>query len=402
VNPTEEAAMTLRMLATLVLGATILVAPPARSQVMLRKDQPDTTIDARASGQVVEGILRELKRAYVFPETAAKIESDLRKRLEKNEYEEITSAKKLAEALTEHLQAISKDKHLRVFYSYDPIPEPPKDREVKPDREKEDARRERMREHARSINFGFEKAERLEGNVGYLDLRGFVPAELGGETAAAAMGLLANTDALIIDVRNNGGGAPSMVALVCSYLFGPEPVHLNDLYFRPEDNTHQWWTFPHLPGKRYEGKPVYVLTSRRTFSAAEEFTYNLKCLKRATIVGETTGGGAHPGGVKRVHEHFGVFVPSGRAINPITRTNWEGTGVTPDIPVAADRALPTAHLAALRTIAAGLEEQQKDPKQADPMRAREVKAAIERLEKELGSRDAGKEPPPEKPRPAGG
>ena len=152
------------------------------------------------------------------------------------------------------------------------------------------------------------------------------------------MSFVANTDALIIDVRNNGGGAPSMVAYLCSYLFGPEPVHINDLYFRPENSTHQWWTLPHLPGKRYEGKPVYVLTSKRTFSAAEEFTYNLKTQKRATIVGETTGGGANPGGTRPVAEHFIVFVPSGRAINPITKTNWEGTGVAPDVAVAAELA----------------------------------------------------------------
>jgi C-terminal processing protease CtpA/Prc len=103
-----------------------------------------------------------------------------------------------------------------------------------------------------------------------------------------------------------------------------------------------------VPGRRYTGKEVYVLTSKRTFSGAEEFTYNLKNLKRATIVGETTGGGAHPGGTRRVTDHFAVWVPSGRAINPITKTNWEGTGVTPDIAVPADQALATAHVAALK------------------------------------------------------
>src|SRR5262245_35603311 len=121
-----------------------------------------------------------------------------------------------------------------------------------------------------------------------------------------------------------------MVALICSYLFGAEPVHLNNLDSRTEDRTHQWRTLPHGPGPRYEGKPVYVRTRKRTFSTAEEFTDNLNCLKRATIVGETSGGGgAHPGGVEKVHEHFGVFIPE-RAINPISNTNWEGTGVAPD------------------------------------------------------------------------
>jgi C-terminal processing protease CtpA/Prc len=176
-----------------------------------------------------------------------------------------------------------------------------------------------------------------------------------------------------------------MVALISSYLFGPDPVHLNDLYFRPDDSTHQWWTLPHVPGQRYEGKPVYILTSKRTFSAAEEFAYNLKSLKRATIVGETTGGGAHPGGTRRINDHFAVFVPSGRAINPITKTNWEGTGVTPDLPVAADLALKTAHLAALKTIGKDLEIRRKDPKNAsEPTQIDQVTNMIKQLEKELG------------------
>jgi len=173
--------------------------------------------------------------------------------------------------------------------------------------------------------------------------------ELGADTVAAAMNFVNNTDALIIDMRSNGGGNPAMVALVCSYLFGAEPVHLNDLYWREGDSTHQWWTLPYVPGKRYGDKrPVYLLTAKRTFSAAEEFTYNLKNLKRATIIGETTGGGAHPGGVFRINEHFGMFVPTGRAISPITKTNWEGTGVTPDISVPADQALLVARSMALK------------------------------------------------------
>ena len=258
--------------------------------------------------------MTHLREAYVFPETAKKIEADLRGRLERNEYADVKSARRLAEVLTEHLQAVSKDKHLRVFYAYDPILGAPRNPGPDPG---PDERRERMRAMGEAMNFGFEKVERLEGNVGYLDLRMFMPAELGGDTAAAAMNLLAHTDALIIDVRKNGGGDPSMVALVSSYLFGAEPVHLNDLYFRPEDSTHQWWTLPHVPGRRYEGKPVYVLTSRRTFSAAEEFTYNLKSLKRATIVGETTGGGAHREGCSGSPS---ISACSSRAAAPSTRS----------------------------------------------------------------------------------
>ena len=161
------------------------------------------------------------------------------------------------------------------------------------------------------------------------------------------MNFVANTDALIFDLRQNGGGDPVMVALICSYLFGDKPVHLNDLYWRKGDHTDEFWTKPNVAGKRYGDKDIYILTSSRTFSGAEEFSYNLKNLKRATIVGETTGGGAHPGGTVRLHEHFGVFVPIGRAISPITKTNWEGTGVEPDVKVSKEQALKTAYLMAL-------------------------------------------------------
>jgi retinol-binding protein 3 len=161
------------------------------------------------------------------------------------------------------------------------------------------------------------------------------------------MKFLAHTDALIFDLRNNGGGDPEMVALISSYLFGDKPVHLNSLYWRPGDKTDEFWTKPNAAANKFTDKPVYVLTANRTFSAAEEFSYNLKNLKRATIVGETTGGGAHPGSSVRLHEHFAAFIPTGRAISPVTKTNWEGTGVEPDVKVPKEHALKTAYLSAL-------------------------------------------------------
>ena len=138
-----------------------------------------------------------------------------------------------------------------------------------------------------------------------------------------------------------------MVALICSYLFGDKPVHLNDLYWRKGDRTEEFWTKPAVAGRKYGTKDVYILTSNRTFSGAEEFSYNMKNLKRATLIGETTGGGAHPGSFVRLSEHFGAFIPSGRAISPITKTNWEGTGVEPDIKVPKEQALKTAYIMAL-------------------------------------------------------
>jgi C-terminal processing protease CtpA/Prc len=166
--------------------------------------------------------------------------------------------------------------------------------------------------------------------------------EAVSETVAAAMTFLANTDALVIDLRRNGGGRPQTVALLSSYLFDA-PVLLNSLYWREWDRTDDFWTSATVKGRRYgKDKPVFVLTSARTFSAAEEFAYNLKNLERATIVGETTGGGANPGGMRRLSEDFTMFVPMGRAINPVTKTNWEGTGVAPDVAVASENALQAA------------------------------------------------------------
>ena len=346
-------------------GATVSFAQP---------EQPDLTIDAATRTQVIDGILKRLNDSYVFPEISKKMEQSIRERVEKKEYDQITSAKQFATKLTDDLQAVSKDKHLRVRYSHNAIPE------RGPRREPTAEEREERKRSLTWANHGFAKVERLPGNIGYLEFYNFMDEELGADTVAAAMNFLNGTESMIIDMRKNGGGNPAMVALICSYLFGPEPVHLNDLYWREGNRTEEFWTRKEVAGKRYLNKDVYVLTSKRTFSGAEEFTYNLKNLKRATIIGETTGGGAHPGGGFRVNEHFGMFVPTGRAISPITKTNWEGTGVTPDISVPADQALLVARIMALKKVmltlkdpdlkAAGEEEIKKLEKELDAMKAK--------------------------------
>ena len=357
-----NAVMRLALLCAIALSvANVAVAQP---------EQPDLTIDAATRTQVIDAILKRLNDSYVFPDVAKKMEQSIRERVDKKEYDQITSAKEFATTLTKDLQAISKDKHLRVRYSHSPIPE------RGPRREPTAEEREQRKRDMNWMNHGFVKVERLRGNIGYLEFLNFADEELGADTVAAAMNFINGTDSLIIDLRGNGGGNPAMVALICSYLFGPEPVHLNDLYWREGDRTDQFWTKKEVAGKRYLNKDVYVLTSKRTFSGAEEFTYNLKNLKRATIIGETTGGGAHPGGMFRMHQHFGAFVPTGRAINPITKTNWEGTGVTPDVTVPADQALLVARLTALKKSLTSL---------TNPDFKAGVQDEIDKLEKELNA-----------------
>ena len=346
--------------AALVLSAGAAFAQPP--------EQPDLTIDAATRTKVIDGILKRLNDSYVFPEVAKKMEQSIRERVSNKEYDQITSAKEFSQRLTTDLQAVSKDKHLRVRYSHNPIPE------RGPRREPSAEEREQEKRELAWMNYGFNKVERLPGNIGYVEFRGFMAPILGADTVAAAMNFVNGTDALIFDMRQNGGGDPAMVALICSYLFGPEPVHLNDLYWREGNRTDEFWTKKEVPGKRYLNKDVYVLTSKRTFSGAEEFTYNLKNLKRATIIGETTGGGAHPGGGFRISEHFGMFVPTGRAISPITKTNWEGTGVTPDVDVPADQALLTAQVMALKKLLTTTQ---------NPNVKAGMQNQIEKLEKEL-------------------
>lgn len=314
--------------------------------------QTSSPIDTVTRQEVIEGAIKGLNDAYVFPETAKKMEQAIRERMQRKEYDDITDGRTLAIRLTTHLQEVSHDKHLRVLFNDG----------SSPFFTQQTADFATRREISVKRNFSFEKIERLSGNVGYLDLRGFESPHLASETATAAMNFLANTDALIIDLRQNGGGDPAMVAFLCSYLFD-QRTHLNDIYSRPDNKTEEFWT-KDVPGKKYGDKPVFVLTSSRTFSGAEEFSYNLKNLKRATIIGETTGGGAHPVNPRRLGKDFLVMVPFARSINPITKTNWEGTGVKPDVDVPAAQALKVAHLLAIRAIQARITQ----PLFADPLK----------------------------------
>lgn len=300
-------------------------------------------IDAADRERVIAGSIARLKENYVFPETAKKMEQVLRRHQKRGEYDAVTDGEKFASLLTTHLQEVSHDKHLRVNFSAARYPD-----DLAAPNAQQVAENRRRTERA---NCGFEKVELLAGNVGYLKFNMFANPVQCGETAVAAMNFLAYVDAIIFDLRDNGGGDPAMVALISTYLFD-QPTHLSDIWNRKTDATQQYWTLPMVPGKRLAVAPAFVLTSSRTFSGAEEFSYNLKNLKRAIIVGETTGGGAHPVRGERVDDRFVIGVPFARSINPITRTNWEGTGVEPDASVPAVDALITARKLAAEKLAA--------------------------------------------------
>ncbi len=280
---------------------------------------------------VILRISELLEQRYVYPEVGEESGAELIARLRAGEFDGVVSVDTFAARLTEALQSVSHDKHLRV--------------RVRPPQR---ARAERGaaalavdRARSRRRNYGFEKVERLEGNVGYVDMRYFDGDPVARFTAAAAMNFLANADAIIFDMRQNGGGSPEMIRYVSSWFF-EEPTHLNSLYWRAGERTEEFWTYDNIPGVKRPDVPLFVLTSNRTFSGAEEFSYNMLTQERATLIGEVTGGGANPGGTQTINERFEVFIPVGAAVNPITGTNWEGVGVTPHIEVSADEAFDVA------------------------------------------------------------
>lgn len=326
-------------LATLVAMATIFISQKINAQ----ENQPKP-LDKTTKNAVIASLLAHMDDKYIFPETARAAAAKIKEYQKKGVYNKITDPKEFTKLLTEQYRDIVKDKHLSVWYNPNQKPKDgPKDEAVEKEREA------RFLRHMGRQNFGLPKLDILEGNVGYLKIDGFGPVDKVGETVTGAMMYLANTEALIIDLRDNSGGEPDLVRYVASYFFGDEPVHINDLYYRKGNETTEYWTIP-VHGKKYIDKPVYVLISGKTFSGGEELAYDLQTQKRATLVGETTGGGANPGDVADLGNGFFAFIPDGRAINPITKTNWEGVGVKPDVAVPATDALKKAHTMALEKL----------------------------------------------------
>ena len=328
-------------------------------------------MDSQAKIEIIQALCEKLRACYIIPEVAERICAYLQACLQSGEYDDLVDGNLFALALTLHLQEVNGDEHLWVKWHAQALPEDDGQLRLNQDWQAE------RRLEARLENYGFCKLERLPGNIGYLDIHYLQRPEWGGETVAQAMGFLAHTQALIIDVRQCLGGYPGMVALVCSYLFGEDPIHLGSIYWRDEDITQEYWTEASLHGPRFTDKTVSVLTSKATFSGGEMLADVLQSHKRATIIGEQTDGGAHAGASYRIHAHFEAFIPIGRAINPLTGTNWEGSGVTPDISVPAEQSFNTAYKLALQSVLFDLGEPGNDPLRKLAGEAREALKSLE-------------------------
>ena len=334
----------LRLLAPLLVSIGVLAAPS-----IAQMPSPDTAavvpMDAAAKKSVIETAIKRIDANYVFPEKVPAIAKSLRQKLAAGPLAAASDPKTFVAAVNDAIEAVANDRHLRLRWS--PRPLPPLDANGEPDA----AQMAAMQAMMRRANYAMPRAEVLDGNIGYLKIDGFARPQNAGATLQAAMAFLQYTDALIFDLRDNGGGDPGTVAMALSYLVPPE-TKINEFHQRGQAVNDQIWSFPYVPGGRWSiDKPVYVLTSKRTASGGEEFAYDIQQMKRGTIVGASTWGGANPGGFFPIDDHFAIFVPVGAAVNPISKTNWEGIGVKPDVAVDPATALDTARRMALEKLA---------------------------------------------------
>ena len=305
----------------------------------------DGKLDDAERQRVVDAAAADLKRYYTDRDAAEKMAEALLAHRKRGDDDTAANGQALAGLLTKQMRDVSHDMHLELAYIPDTMPASRYDalgRPLEPTPEDQARFRSAMEQN----NCTFEKIETLLHNIGYLKLNSFPDLSVCRSKAAAAMASLNHADAIIFDLRDNRGGQPEMVSFMAAYLFD----HPEYWYNPRENTTPQSWTQSPVPGSELADKPVYVLTSARTFSGAEQFCYDLKMLKRATLVGETTGGAAHSGVWHRIDDHFGMGIPEKKPINPYAKDDWEGTGVEPDVKVKAEDALKTAESLALQKL----------------------------------------------------
>jgi tetratricopeptide (TPR) repeat protein len=305
---------------------------PAFAQERRRLENLDYVLEV---AQKVDSLL---VTNYVLPEEAERYAAEFRRRYTSGAYNSFTDPAEYAEKVTADLIDISGDSHFsfRVIRVNEPG-EDPKSHLRHPVRYSRLGQRE---------NLGFFKLEWIDGRVGLLDLRRFYPISVSKEMVDAAMLFLSNAKAIVIDVRENGGGAGESLEYFCSY-FLDYPTQLTSDYSRKNDFLTEYWTTAEVSGARRTDVPVFIVTGGRTFSAAETFAYDMQANGRATLVGDSTGGGAHSVDLFQVDDLFEIYIPTSRAINPVTSENWEGTGVIPDVIVPSEAALDSALVLAM-------------------------------------------------------
>lgn len=301
--------------------------------------QKRVVLDPGLRSAIVNNISRLLLNNYVFPDTAIKMSNCIKRKLSEGAYNKITDPVAFSDALTIDLYSVYHDGHLLVQF----VPQ-----EVTPASSAPQTSAPLMSEDPlksiKQANFGLKKAEVLSGNIGYIKIDHFwADSVYGKETVKAALQFVSNAHALIIDLRDCGGGSQETVNMMCGY-FLEKPTHINDMIDRAAKTTTEYWTRPDRSFTKLTKMPLYILTSDKTFSAAEEFCYDLQSIKRATIIGETTGGGAHGTFSQDAGNGFVLAIPYSTAVNPITKTSWEKVGVKPEIEVPADKALETAEM----------------------------------------------------------
>lgn len=305
---------------------------------------PKLVVDSAMRAETVDSLVAKLNDHYIFPDKVKQIEAVLRQRQQDGKYDGMTDGEQLAKQLTDDLHGVANDLHMKVYFSPGLVPPddaagPPPGSQADWEQRNNFVMRLIMR---RLASHRVKEVDHLSPDIGYLKITGFPPAFLMAEKYAEAMDELAETDGLIVDLRENRGGGSETAALLISY-FVDQRTHLNDTWDRSTGITTQQWTEDKLDGKRYGGKkPVVILTGPGTMSAGEDFAYTMQALKRATVVGERTWGGANAARPRRLGDHFFAVIPGRRLTNPITHTNWEGVGVIPDIAAPQDNALEVA------------------------------------------------------------
>ncbi len=321
--------------------ATLLVLILCSQIFAAGQDLPVLTDKNKAN--VIDSLASALNTKYFFTEKLDKIVKNYRKAVSNGEYKKITNPNEMADKLTADFHSVTKDIHFRVMYNPVMAEALSNTASSSCGGSKKDVFGSSDTE--KMNNYGFKEVKILPGNVGYLRLDHFSTSYEAYEKVIQAMNFLENTQALIVDMRYNNGGSAALVQFMITYLVEAElpPVLLNTLEMRGNKMPTQSWTLPYVPGKRISEAPVYVLTSRNTGSASEAFSYFLQNLQRATIVGETTAGAAHPVTFASVGSGFVAIIPIGKISNPLTGTDWETQGVIPNIPVEGTKALDTSY-----------------------------------------------------------